>query len=54
MHLKKHEKPTCNPLIRTYINRTENSILFNIKTGYFLKFVIAETRILLGSAEKTT
>ena len=36
--LKKHGEKTVNPLIRIYINKIENRIMFRIKTGYYLNF----------------
>ena len=36
--LKKHGEKTVNPLIRIYINKIENRIMFRIKAGYYLNF----------------
>ena len=32
--LKKHSESIDNPSIRIYINKTENRIMFKIKSGY--------------------
>ena len=37
-----------NPAIRIYVNKTENTITFKIKTGQF-KFLTLETMKLFGS-----
>ena len=47
--LRKHVEKTDNPLIRIYVNKTENRITFKIKTGYYLELVMPETMKLLGS-----
>ena len=49
--LKKHSESVDNPPIRIYINRIENRITFEIKSGYYLEFLTPETMKLLGSAE---
>ena len=49
--LKKHSESVDNPLIRIYVNRTENRITFKIKSGYYLELLTRETMKLLGSAE---
>ena len=46
---KKHGEKTVNPLIKIYINKIENRITFEIKTGYYLEFLTPETMILFGS-----
>ena len=38
-----------NPLIKIYANKIENRIKFQIKTGYYLKFLTPETIKLLES-----
>ena len=40
--------------IKKYINKTENTITFEIKTEYFLELLISETMRLLGSTENKT
>ena len=49
--LKKHSESVDNPLIRMYINRTENRITFKIKNGYYLDLLTTETKRLLGRIE---
>ena len=44
--LKKH-----NPSIRIYVNKIENRITFEIKTGFYLRLVAPETMKLLGSSK---
>ena len=44
----KHGEKTDNPSIMIYIKKIENRITFNIKTGYYLKFLMPETIKLLG------
>ena len=34
--LKKHEAVANNPLMKIYVNKIENRIMFKIKTGYYL------------------
>ena len=49
--LKKHIENVDNPLIRIYVNKIENRIIFKIKNGYYLKLLTPETMKLLGSTE---
>ena len=49
--LKKHGENIDNPSIRTYKNKIENRITFEIKTGYYLELLTPETMKLLGSTE---
>ena len=49
--LKKHSESVDNPSIRIYLNKIENRITFNIKSGYYLVFLTPKTMKLLGSAE---
>ena len=49
--LKKHSESVDNPSIRMYVNRIENSITLNIKSGYYLELLTPETMKLLGSTE---
>ena len=44
--IKKHETTTDNPPIRIMINKTENRILYEIKTEYYLERLAPETMIL--------
>ena len=48
--IKKHETVTGNPPIRIYVNKIEKSIIFRIKTGYYLKLLTPETKKLCGSS----
>ena len=48
---KKHGEKTDNPLITIYENKIKNRITFEIKTGYYLEIVTAETMKLLGSTK---
>ena len=48
---KKHGEKTVNPSIKIYINKIENRITFEIKTGYYLEFLTPETMILFGSTK---
>ena len=52
--IKKHETTTDNPPIRIMINKTENRILYEIKTEYYLERLAPETMILLGSTKNKT
>ena len=47
--LKNHGEETVNSSIRIYVNKTENRIMFEIKTGYYLEHLAPETKKLLGS-----
>ena len=49
--LKNHGEKTINPSIRIYTNRIENTITFEIKTGYYLELLTPETMKLLGSTK---
>ena len=49
--LKKHSESVENPSIRIYVNRIENRITFEIKSGYYLELLTPETMKLLGSTE---
>ena len=49
--LKEHGENVNNPLIRIYVNKIENRITFQIKTGYYLELLTPETMKLLGSTE---
>ena len=48
---KKHGENTDDPLIRIYVNKTENRVTFKINTGYYLELLTYETMKLLGSTE---
>ena len=52
--LKKYSESVDNPSIRTYVNKIENRITFNIKSGYYLQLLTPETMKLLGSTENKT
>ena len=47
--LNKNGGKTVNPSIRRYINKIENRIMFEIKTGYYLQVLTPETMKLLKS-----
>ena len=49
--LKKHSESVDNPPIRIYVNKIENRITFEIKSGYYLELLTPETMKLLGSTE---
>ena len=49
--LKKHRESVDNPLVKIYVNKTENRITFKIKTGYYLELLTPETMRLLGSTK---
>ena len=49
--LKKHRENVDNPSIKIYINKIENRITFEIKTGCYLELLPPETMKLLGSTE---
>ena len=49
--LKNHSESVDNPSIRIYVNRIENRITFEIKSGYYLELLTPETMKLLGSTE---
>ena len=51
IYLKKHEAVSDNPSIKIYVNKIENWIMFNIKTGYYLELLMPETMKLLGSTK---
>ena len=38
IYLKKHGEKTDNSCIIIYVNKTENRIIFKIKTGYIFNF----------------
>ena len=42
---------TDNPPIRTYLNKLENRIIFEIKRGYYPEILTPETMKLLGSTK---
>ena len=48
---KKSNKKIDNPSIRIYVNKIENRITFEIKTGYYLELLTLETMKLLGSTK---
>ena len=48
---EKREKKTVNPSMKIYINRIENRITFEIKTGYYLELLTPGTMKLLGSTK---
>ena len=48
---KKHGENIDNPSIKIYVNKTENSIIFKIKTGYYLELLTPEAMKLLRSTK---
>ena len=38
--IKKHESIADNPPAQTYVNKIKNKIVFKIKTGYKLEFIV--------------
>ena len=48
---EKREKKTVNPSMKIYINRIENRITFEIKTGYYLELLTPGKMKLLGSTK---
>ena len=50
--IKKHETIANNPLVKIYVNKIKNSIVFKIRTGYKLELLSLETIKLLGSIKK--
>ena len=49
--IKKDETATHNLQIKIYVNKIENRTTFKIKTWYYLKLLMLETMILLGSTK---
>ena len=49
--LRKHEAMIDNLPIRIYVNKTENRITFQIKTGYYADLLTPKTMKLLGSTK---
>ena len=49
--ITKNGEKTDNPSIRIYVNKTENRIMFKIKTRYYLELLTPETVKLLGSTK---
>ena len=52
--LKEHGQNTFNPSIETYANRTENKIMFKIKTGYYLELSTQDKITKDKNAENVT
>ena len=53
IYITKYGQKTFNPSVKKCINKTENRILFIIKTGYYLEVFTLETMRLLGSNKST-
>ena len=51
---KKYNESIDNASVRIYVNKIENRITFNIKTGYYLELVTPETMKLIGSTKNKT
>ena len=49
--LEKHNENVDSPLIKIYVNKIENRIIFKIKNGYYLTILTPETMKLLGATE---
>ena len=49
--LKKHGEDIDKPSVQIYVNKIENRVTFQIKNGYSLEILTAETMKLLGSTE---
>ena len=49
--LKKHGENTDNPSIKICVNKTENRIMFTIKSRYFLELLTPDTVKLPGSTK---
>ena len=43
IYIKEHLEKTVNPAIKIYINKTENRIMFKIKTGYYFELFTPAT-----------
>ena len=52
--LKEHGQNTFNPSIETYANRTENKIMFKIKTGHYLELSTQDKITKDKNAENVT
>ena len=50
--IEKHENLSENSQVQIYPNKTKNTIVFKIKTGYNLELLTPETMRLLGSTKK--
>ena len=48
---KKYGENIDNQSVQIYVNKTENRIIFKIKTGQYLEFLTSYTLTLLGSTE---
>ena len=51
--IKKHQRLTCNPSRRLYVNKKEKTITSKIKTGYYIELLTPQTMHLLGSTKST-
>ena len=49
--IKKRETITDNPSIMIYVNKMENRIRFNIKSGYYLELSMLENMELIGTSK---
>ena len=49
--IKKHETVTDNPSIIICVNKIENTVAFETKTGYYLELLMPEIMKLLGSTK---
>ena len=50
--IKKHETLEDNPPVQIYVNKIQNRVTFNIKSGYYLELLTPETMKLLASTEE--
>ena len=51
IYSEKHEEKAVHPSTRIYINKMENKITLQIKTGYYLELLTPKTMTLLGNTK---
>ena len=51
VYLKKYGENLDNPSLRTYVNKIEDRITFEIQTSFYLELLTPDTMKLLGSTE---
>ena len=52
IYIKEHLEKTVNPAIKIYINKTENRIMFKIKTGYYFELFTPATMKITTKHQK--
>ena len=52
IYIKEHLEKTVNPAIKIYINKTENRIMFKIKTGYYFELFTSATMKITTKHQK--